>query len=370
MRFINFLIKPASSLCDCRCRYCFYEDESNKRTQKSCGIMAEAVVDALLDKAMKGIDPEGEISFAFQGGEPTLAGLDYFKHFVAKAKKRKSQGVSLHFAIQTNGLTLDSEWAKFFHEEGFLVGLSLDGTEEIHNANRMDAQGKGTYQRVKKAYELLTSYHVETNILSVVTASMASQGKEVYESLKKLGCRYLQFIACLDPIGEKRGGRPYSLTPDAYGKFLCDTFDAYYGDWKKGDYHSVRLFDDYIHILLNDGASTCATCGRCGAYFLVEADGSVYPCDFYALDAWKGGNILHQSLQEIVHSPVFVSFLEEGKKKPEECYRCHYRKLCNGGCKNDWQDGHNYYCFSFLRLFDYASERILEIARTEWETRQ
>ena len=370
MRFINFLIKPASSACNLKCRYCFYEDEANKRFQKSFGKMANATVDALLRRAYEASEEGGSVSFAFQGGEPTLAGLDFYRNFVQKAKSEKPQGVSLLFSIQTNGILLDEEWADFFRREHFLVGLSLDGNEELHNANRIDPQGNGTYERVKKAYELLTSFGVEVNILAVVTSFLAEHGKEAYDTIKKMGCRYIQFIACLDPMGEKRGGRPYSLTPDAYGKFLCTLFDLYYADWKKGDFHSIRLFDDDIHILLNDGVTSCATCGRCGGYFVVEADGSVYPCDFHVIDKWRGGDIFSSSLEEIVSSQAFVSFLQKSQKKPDECLSCRYRKLCNGGCQNDWQDGHNYYCSSFRMFFDYAADRILEIARAEWWARR
>lgn len=369
MKFLNFLIKPASSLCNLRCRYCFYEDEGNNRTQKSMGIMKQTVVDQLLDDAFQAVDAGGTVSFAFQGGEPTVAGLDYFQQFVEKVRDRCPKNVTVSFSIQTNGTLLDEAWAEFFYREHFLVGISLDGFKENHNRCRVDAEGNDTWNRVVKTVRLLQKHQVESNALCVVTGTCARSPEKAYGELKKLGFTYIQFIACLDPIGMERGKMPFSLTPEAYGRFLCRVFDLWYADWKKGDYHSVRLFDDYIHILLEDGASTCATCGRCGAYFVVEADGSVYPCDFYVLDEWKMGRLGENSLSELAGSSQAKAFLRWGSDKPKECSSCRWRNLCNGGCKNDWvymqEEAHNYFCESFHALLSHAETRLVEIAREE-----
>ena len=374
MRTINFLIKPASSLCNLRCRYCFYADEAANRSCASMGVMRMETATELIRSAYREIEPGGTVSFAFQGGEPTVAGLDFFRFFTETARKEAPDGVRLTFSIQTNGTLLNEEWAGFFHDENFLVGLSLDGFKELHNAHRIDADGKATWNRICRSVELLKKHRVEINALCVVTKQCARSPRKAYEMLKKLGFQYLQFIACLDPIGQERGQMPWSLTPEDYGKFLCQLFDLWYQDWEKGDYHSVRLFDDYIHLLLGDGgASTCATCGQCGAYFVVEGDGSVYPCDFYVLDEWKAGRIGEQSLSEIAQGDVFRRFLAWGSEKPDECAGCPWRILCNGGCKNDWVisgSAHNYYCTSFKKLFSHAGERMRQIARREWEFRR
>ena len=374
MRHINFLIKPASSLCNLRCRYCFYEDEANNRAQKSLGIMPEATVDALLLRAFTAIEPGGEISFAFQGGEPTVAGLAWFRAFVEKAEAQTPPRVSVQYAIQTNGTLLDDEWASFLAEKHFLVGLSMDGEKALHNLYRKDAVGEDTWNRVQKSLALLQKHGADYNALCVVTGQAAKHPERVYRELKRLGFRYLQFIACLDPIGEPRGQRPWSLSPAAYGDFLCRLFDLWYADWKAGDYHSVRLFDDYIHILLGDGASTCATCGKCGSYFVVEADGSVYPCDFFALDDWRLGSITEMSLADLANTDRAKAFIAVGRQKPQECAACRYSRVCNGGCPNDRTRNdpapHNYYCASFKKLLDYAMPRMQEIARAEYALRQ
>lgn len=371
---INFLIKPASSLCNLRCRYCFYADEAANRSCPSSGVMSYKVAEELIDSAYQELDAGGLVSFAFQGGEPTVAGLDYFRFFVKKAREKKPDDVQIAFSIQTNGTLIDEEWAEFFHDENFLVGLSVDGFKELHNANRITSQGKDTWNKICRSSELLRKYNVEVNALCVVTKQCARSPYKAYETLKKMGFQYMQFIACLDPIGQDRGCMPWSLKPDEYGKFLCQLFDMWYRDWENGKYHSIRLFDDYIHLILGDNsASTCATCGQCGGYFVVESDGTTYPCDFFALDDWVIGRIGEQDLSDMKASENYRRFLALGSEKPGECSSCRWHALCRGGCKNDWikvgNGTSNYYCSSFRTLFSYAEARMLRIARCEWKHR-
>lgn len=374
MRFVNFLIKPASSACNLRCRYCFYEDEAQNREQACMGRMDSATAEKLIDRAFEASEPGGTVTFTFQGGEPTVAGLPFFEAFTACARAKQPPKVKLAFSIQTNGTLLTEDWAAFFQREGFLVGLSLDGYRENHNAWRVDPQGGETWGSCMAALELLKRHRVDVNALCVVTGQCARHPKKAYEALKRLGFDYIQFIACLDPIGEPRGGRPWSLTPSAYGKFLCQLFDLWYRDWETGHYRSIRLFDDYIHMLLGDSTSTCATCGRCGGYFVAEADGSLYPCDFYVLDQWKLGTLDSGSLEALRSGADYRRFLDLGARPPEKCRACQWGRLCRGGCKNDWvwQDGvpENHYCPSFQALFRYALPRMLRIAREEARQRQ
>ena len=367
MRQVSYLIKPASSLCNLRCRYCFYEDEASKRVQKSMGIMTEETMRLLIADAYSKVTGGGLVQFTFQGGEPTLAGLDFFKTFVKESKEACHKGVTISYSIQTNGILLNEDWAEFFKKERFLVGISLDGEKDIHDGNRIGPDSRGTWSKAEKNAKMLLEKGVAVNALCVVTKACARRPKTVYESLKKLGFRYLQFIACLDPMGEERGSRPWSLTPKAYGRFLCTLFDLWYADWEKGDYHSIRLFDDYIHLLLQDGASTCSTCGSCGDYTVVEGDGSLYPCDFFCTDSWNMGKLGEETEGQEEIKRRFLTF---GSVKPEECLSCKFRPLCNGGCKNDWyraEDGtfHNYYCSAFTELFTYALPRMMTIARAE-----
>lgn len=374
MKSVNLLIKPASSLCNLRCRYCFYEDEAHNRTRHSMGLMQETMAETLICQAFEAIDPNGIVNFTFQGGEPTVAGLPYFRFFVDTTKKYRPNGVHVNYAIQTNGTLLNEEWAQFLKDNHFLVGLSLDGIRSVHEMYRTDALGEGTWKRVLAARTLLEKYGVDHNVLCVVTGPCAHRAEQIYKNLKNLGFRYMQFIACLDPIGHVRGKEPWSLSSEDYGEFLCKIFDLWYRDWETGCYHSIRLFDDYIHILLGDGASTCATCGKCGTYLVVESDGSTYPCDFFVLDSWEIGNLKEMSITDMVASEKTKAFLKWGKSKPNECTSCPYSTICNGGCKNDWFTDatgyHNYFCSAFRSLLDYALPRLQHIAASELIVRQ
>ncbi len=373
MKQIHFLIKPASSLCNLRCRYCFYADVAENRAVANLGIMSAETAETLIRSAFDAAEPQSQVSFAFQGGEPTMAGLDYFRSFVALVDKYRPSRAEIHYSIQTNGLAIDDAWADFFRAHNFLVGVSVDGDKSLHNLNRVDPKGDGTYDRVAKTVALLQSRGVEVNLLCVVTGSCARHPRKVYTALKALGVRYLQFIPCLDPLEEKRGGRAFSLKPKDYGSFLCGLFDAWYQDWERGQYVSVRLFDDYVHLAMGLPAGTCATSGSCGSYFVAEGDGSLYPCDFYVLDEWNLGKVGETSLEALAGGDKVKAFLAGGEQKPHACQSCSWFHLCNGGCKRDWhqEDGvlNNYYCAAFQRFFDYAGDRLAHIARLETEAR-
>ncbi len=369
MKQLSFLIKPASGLCNMRCKYCFYEDETANRGQARTGVMTRETTELLIKSAYAAAEPGGAVSFAFQGGEPTLAGLSFFRHFVERAAEYNDRRLRIHYSIQSNGLTVDEEWADFFLRNDFLVGISVDGEQFIHDSLRPDAAGGATYERAAGAFLLLQRKKVPVNLLCVVTRQCAKRGARVYRSLRDLGGTYLQFIPCLDPLGVPRGSMPYSLTPELYGRFLCDVFDEWYRDWKSGRYISVRSFDDYVHLAMGLPAGSCATSGACGAYFVAEGDGSLYPCDFYCLDEWKLGRLGEAPLKEIAAGETGSRFLLESRRRPPECAACRYVRLCFGGCKRDWtrtdQENHNYYCPAFKRFFAYAESRLFEIAAAE-----
>lgn len=182
---------------------------------------------------------------------------------------------------------------------------------------------------------------------------------------RKLGAGYLQFIPCLDPLEVERGSMPYSLTPELYGDFLCALFDEWYRDFSAGKYTSIRLFDNYVHLAMGLPAGTCSTAGTCGAYFVVEGDGTLYPCDFYCLDDWKLGKLGEVPLPDLAAGKVAQQFLADGLEHPAECKTCPWVRLCNGGCKRDWvrvkEGNHNYFCPSFRKFFDYAAPGFLKL---------
>ena len=203
MRHVQMLLKPASGLCGLRCRYCFYHDETAKREQASYGIMEEAVLEAVIQRALASATQS--CTFSFQGGEPTLAGLDFFRRAVELARLHNKNRAQVCFSLQPNGMDLTPAWADFLAENHFLVGLSLDGVKETHDANRVTPQGGGTFQRVLRAVQLLESHGAAFNILTVVNRQTAPQVERIYRFYQRSRLGYLQFIPCLDPLGEAPG---------------------------------------------------------------------------------------------------------------------------------------------------------------------
>lgn len=367
MKQLQFLIKPAAGFCNMRCHYCFYRDEQQNRSTSEDCMMTLQTAETLIRRCFAELDQGGFVSFAFQGGEPTLAGLDFFRFFTQTVRKYNQKRVTVQYAIQTNGLAVAEEWARFFREENFLVGISLDGTPDVHDALRPDASGDGTWTRVMQTIELLHRYGVECNLLCVVTKQLAKKAERVYKSMKATGVRYLQFIPCLDPLGMPQGQQNYSLTPELYARFLCALFDAWYRDWKTSTYVSVRLFEDYIHLLMGGPAVTCSTTGRCGGYMVVEGSGVVYPCDFFCLDAYKLGTVQADTLHSLLASEKMRVFIADGWQIPAECQPCRWVHLCRGGCKRDRNAAdkaqRSYYCKALQKFFAYAEPRLREMVR-------
>lgn len=365
MNTLNLLIKPAS-LCNIRCRYCFYADVSAHAEHSGSGIMAGETLERIVSGAFEAA--EEQVIFGFQGGEPTLAGLDFFRHFIELEKKYEKPGVRISHTIQTNGLLLDEAWADFLRENRFLVGLSMDGNKELHDRFRLDPSGKGTYRKVRNALSLLQKHSVETNLLCVVTGQMARHPEQAYRALKETGCRYLQFVPCIDPM-ESKGGEIYSLTSDRYASFLKTLFDLWYRDWEQQDYVSVRNFEDQVHLLCGRRPGTCASAGQCGEYLVIESDGTVYPCDFYTTKEWSLGSVFDREFGRFFETEKSRDFILSGRKVPEKCSACKYYRACRGGCRRDRKitadEEINRYCEAFQDYFAYAWPRLERIAEAE-----
>jgi uncharacterized protein len=324
--------------------------------------MSEETLENLIKKAFD--YASGSATFAFQGGEPTLAGLDFYRKLLEFQKKYNVKNIPVQNAIQTNGYTIDEDWAKFLAENKFLVGLSLDGTRDIHDSLRLDAAGKGTFSRVEKTARLFQKHGVEFNILCVVNNFIARSPKKVYDSLKKYG--FIQFIPCLDSFdGEKK---VFSLTPERYTEFLKVTFNEYYKDFCAGKPTSVRNFDNYIGMLLGRPPENCAMAGVCTCYTVIEGDGSVFPCDFYVLDEWKLGNINKNSFEELICGDMAKKFVGVSTYRNEECKECYWYPLCRGGCRREREpiiDGTpslNRFCECYKKFFEACYPKMEEIA--------
>lgn len=366
MPALSLLIKPASGNCNMRCRYCFYADELDNREIRSYGKMSVDTMHTIVDKAMEYGDYECTI--AFQGGEPTLAGLDFYRDLVAYVTAHENpKKLKIHYALQSNGYLINEEWAAFLGENHFLVGVSLDGLKEIHDRYRLDAAGKGTYQRVISAIRLLEKHQVEYNILTVVTAATARNGQKIYNYFKKNHFGYQQYIECLDPIGEEPGQHEYSLTPEKYGEFLKSMFDAWYLDMRSGTYVYNRYFENLMMIMAGQQPESCNMRGVCGKQWVFEADGSVYPCDFYALDQWCLGNINKNSFEEMDQKRDELGFIQWSMRQQEDCQKCRWFGLCRNGCRRNREPvtaentNRNYFCKSYQMFFEYAYPRLEEV---------
>ncbi len=374
MNSITLLVKPASSLCNLRCRYCFYEDEAENRMCRSMGIMGQDTVDTLLEQVMAYIGENGAVSIVFQGGEPTLAGAEYFQYFTERAEQLRPKGARIHYSIQTNGYHLSDALLEILKKHRFLVGISLDGYRALHDSHRVDPAGQGTWHRILGNLKRLQKAGIEVNALCVITGQAAPNAQKIYRTLKQLGLRYHQYILCLDPLEAERGTMPFSLSPEGYGQFLKDAFDLWYADWKRGDYVSIRTFEDLVWNAMGLPCSSCASSGTCGQYLLIEADGSAYPCDFFALDQWKLGNVHTQTLEALLRSEKSLEFAQLRSCPPADCQTCPYERLCRTGCCRDWEETaggyRNHYCQAFRMLFAHALPRIREMAAAEIRSRK
>ncbi len=364
---ISLLIKPASSNCNLRCKYCFYHSIAENRQTDSYGMMDIKTLETLVKKALEYADHA--CTFAFQGGEPTLVGLDFFRKLIEFEKKYNVKKVQINNALQTNGMVIDAEWAKFLAENRFLVGLSLDGPKDIHDSYRVGLGGKGSFLRIMETVNHFNKHKVEYNILFVVTAYVARHINKIYNFYKKHDFRYLQFIPCLDPLGEKPGGYEHSLTPERYAYFLKTLFDQWHADVVKGNMISIRYFDNIVGTAMGYRPEACGMSGVCSCQFVVEANGGVYPCDFYVIDKWYLGNLKHSSFGKIRNSKAANKFIEVSKHIDPKCKECRWFNLCRGGCRRDREPFEknkpvlNRYCPAYMEFFEHAGDRILELAR-------
>jgi uncharacterized protein len=248
------------------------------------------------------------------------------------------------------------------------VGLSLDGPTEVHNLNRIDSKANGSFNRVMKTVELFNKYKVEYNILYVITSQSGRYANKIYNFFKKKGFRYLQFINCLEPSNVERGKQPYSLKPEDLEKFLKITFDCWYQDFTDGNYISLRYFDNLLSMLMGNSPEACNMTGICQCNCVIEADGGVYPCDFYVLDKWKMGNIKDKDIKQMLIGETAQEFVKPSLQMSQQCKACRWVGLCRGGCRRERESFEadelnlNYYCSAYKEFFEYAYERLVNIA--------
>ena len=373
----HILSKPIGPICNMDCEYCFYLEKEKLYPEDIRGQKFKMPGDVLETYIHQYIHSQDApvINFAWQGGEPTLMGVDFFRRVVTLQKKYAG-GKTIENAFQTNGVNLDDEWCSFFAENNFLIGVSIDGPRRIHDSYRVFKNGKPTFDRVMRGIELLKKHNVEFNTLTCVHHNNADQGKIIYRFLKRIGSRYFQFI----PIVERKAREEvdvlsliepnnkveaevtdWSVGPAMYGQFLIDVFD----EWIKKDVGKifVQMFDVALANWYGINPGLCVFSETCGKALAMEHNGDLYSCDHFVYPEYKLGNIMNTSLGEMVDSPSQRTFGQNKKSKlPQYCNECEYQFACHGGCPKQrfshtpsGEEGLNYFCPSYKKFFKHVN---------------
>jgi len=388
----HIMTKPVGPICNLDCKYCFYLEKENLFPR---GEQFRMKPEVLREYIKQYIQTQGgpEISFAWQGGEPTLLGVSFFEEVVA-LQAEYNDGRPIHNAFQTNGILLDDKWGEFLAKNKFLVGLSVDGPAELHDHYRVDKGGKPTFDRVMKGMETLKKHGVEFNTLTVVNARNSKKPLEVYRFLRDIGSGFIQFIPLVERDADRQSallgldlatppedgtspGDPpvteWSVRPRDYGDFLVQIFD----EWVRRDVGKVfvQLFDVALGNWAGMGGGLCVFSEKCGKAMAMEHDGTVYSCDHYVYPQYALGNVMNQSLGEMAMSEKQVKFgNDKADTLPQYCRKCEVRFACHGECPKhrfirtpDGEAGLNYLCAAYKKFFNHIDPMM---QRMTWLLRQ
>jgi serine-type anaerobic sulfatase-maturating enzyme len=365
------MFKTVSTDCNLDCSYCYYReslDGTRVRRRIDNGMLEKLIPDVLAYTA-----DVGATSFAWQGGEPTLAGLPFFEKVVALQRTHARPGMAIRNALQTNAILLDDAWGAFLKRNAFLVGVSLDGPREIHDQLRTDRGGRGSFERVMRGIDVLRRWEVDFNILCVLGPHNVDRPKELMRFYRAQRFSHVRFIPAMDFQAMEPDKPPaYLITPEQYGEFLVQAFDDWHGEGAPTI--SVRIFDNFLQNTVGVPADLCVHGDRCDAGIVVEYDGSAYPCDFYIHPAWELGNVLEMPLADLVAGPARRAFIAQKHPLPDDCARCEWLAVCRSGCprnRTSTEDGPtpDYFCRSYKRFFAHADERLGHLAhkvRNRW----
>ncbi|MHA2398922.1 MAG: anaerobic sulfatase maturase [Promethearchaeota archaeon] len=327
MKPFSLLVKPASADCNLRCQYCFYIDHlKNVETQPR---MSEDILESMITGYMQ-TDQNNNYAFGWQGGEPTMMGLNFFRKVVELQIKYAPPNAVISNGLQTNGTLITNDLAEFFAEYRFLLGVSLDGPEYLHDYYRRTIGLKPTHSQVLRGINHLRKHNVEFNILSLVNNKTVKRASEIYQYLKDEGFFYHQYIPCIE-FDEQGKLKPFSITGEDWGDFLCEIFEQ----WMKEDINkvSVRLFDSILNYLVSGTYSVCYMNNNCCQYFVVEYDGSVYPCDFFVRKDLLLGNVRTHSWDDLINSVTYNTFGYQKSEFNNSCNNCPFIAFCHGDCQ-------------------------------------
>ncbi len=361
------LAKPIGPNCNLECSYCFYLEKDQFYPDHNNFKMAPELLESFIKQKIEG-HQVGTVNFTWQGGEPTLLGVDYYRE-VVRLQAKYANGKKIENGLQTNGITLDDEWCIFFKEHNFLIGISIDGPEELHNKYRLNKNGYGSFTDVIVGIELLKKHHVAFNTLTVISSENQSSPDTIYDFLKSIGSNYWQFIpiverikvadgmlAAPDEVGETRIAE-WSVEPEIYGKFLQSIFQR----WVREDVGQVFIqhFESALANQLGVSPGVCVWNSTCGLSLAIEHNGDTYSCDHYVFPQFHLGNIQDTTLEEMVHSPNQIKFGNDKQEGlPKICRECSVLDLCHGECPkhrfkvgDDGELGLNYLCRGYKEFF-------------------
>lgn len=367
----HVLAKPIGPICNLDCKYCFYLEKEVLYPQAEKWAMREEVLESYIRQYIEAHDTP-TVNFAWQGGEPTLLGVDFFRKVVA-LEQRYANGKQITNGFQTNGVLLEDAWGAFLSENNFLVGLSVDGPRELHDAYRVDKGGRGTFDRVMRGMHVLKQHKVEFNTLTTVHRANAEHPQAVYRFLKEQGSGYMQFIPIVERVASQKTAdglqlvspdfeqaaqvAPWSVEPRQFGRFLCTIFD----EWVRADVgrYFVQIFDESLQMWAGMESSLCVFRRRCGSALAVEHGGDLYSCDHFVYPENRLGNIMDSPLASMVASGAQQEFgAAKETTLPRYCRECEVRFACNGECPKhrfiktpDGEPGLNYLCAGYKMFF-------------------
>lgn len=363
-RIGSLLIKPASALCNLDCSYCFYLDRATDPYQAlPSRTMSMETLEKLVDSFLFYSYPNSV--FAFQGGEPTLAGLPFFRKLVEFQTRYGRSGHNISNALQTNGMLIDEEWCRLFREYNWLIGISMDGPQEIHDTYRVNKAGHATWKRVMQSIETMQKNQVEFNVLCVVNQVNVTKPRLIYEFFRQLGVDNVQYIPLSEFDGEGKR-MPYTITAEEYGQFMCETFDLWWPERRK---MRIRFFDNLAEALAGQKPGSCTMHETCDSYAVVEYNGDVYPCDFFVEKSWKLGNLMVHSWPEMARNPRRFQFASNKALPHPVCAKCQWEELCHGGCPKSRHAQHgrfedlDYFCPSYKMIFAKTVEPLRQDVR-------
>lgn len=352
MRAFQLLAKPTGSICNLDCHYCFYLEKPHSHRRAMSDEVLERYIRTYIESA-----PQKVVTFLWQGGEPTMAGLDFYQSAV-EIQRKYAGNKRIENALQTNGVLLNADWARFLHDNQFLVGLSIDGTQPMHDAYRLTKSGKGTFSQVMDALDLLLNYRVQFNTLTVVHNQNVQHGAEIYRFLKRIGSPYMQFIPLMGDYRQQASARDY-------GQFLIDIFD----EWYAHDIGKIGLqfVEQWFMAYLGLQPGLCIFRERCGDQLVIEQNGDIYSCDHYVYPDYKLGNLIETPVVTLVNSPQQQHFGEMKTQLSERCQSCQFRFACHGGCpKHRTVQGfgapHNQLCEAYYRALSHMDPYLKQLA--------